>query len=51
VWPIALGSLAAAGTIDPRRLEGFEFAGELSLAGMLRPVRGALALPLAVGPS
>jgi magnesium chelatase family protein len=49
--PIALAILAAAGTIDPRRLEGFEFAGELSLAGMLRPLRGALALPLADGPS
>jgi len=46
--PIALGTLAAAGAIDPQRLEGFEFAGELSLAGVLRPVRGALALALAV---
>ena len=46
--PIALGILAAAGHIDPARLQGFEFAGELSLAGELRPVRGALALALAV---
>ena len=46
--PIALGILAAAGQVDPARLEGFEFAGELSLAGELRPVRGALALALAV---
>ena len=46
--PIALGILAAAGAIDPQRLEAFEFAGELSLAGELRPVRGALALALAV---
>jgi len=46
--PIALGILAAAGQIDAARLEGFEFAGELSLAGELRPVRGALALALAV---
>ena len=45
--PIALGILAAAGHIDPRA-ERFEFAGELSLAGELRPVRGALALALAV---
>ena len=45
--PIALGILAAAGEIDAARLEGFEFAGELSLAGELRPVRGALALALA----
>ena len=46
--PIALGILAAAGTIAPARLAGFEFAGELSLAGDLRPVRGALALGLAL---
>jgi len=46
--PIALGILAAAGQIDPARLDAFEFAGELSLAGELRPVRGALALALAV---
>ena len=46
--PIALGILAAAGQIDPQRLNSFEFAGELSLAGELRPVRGALALALAV---
>jgi magnesium chelatase family protein len=46
--PIALGILAAAGQIDAAKLAGFEFAGELSLAGELRPVRGALALALAV---
>ncbi len=46
--PIALGILAAAEVIDPRRLAACEFAGELSLAGDLRPVRGALALGLAV---
>ena len=45
--PIALGILAASELIDPLRLEAFEFAGELSLAGELRPVRGALALALA----
>ena len=45
--PIALGILAAAGTLDPTRLEGLEVAGELSLAGALQPVRGALALALA----
>ncbi|MBL8326078.1 MAG: YifB family Mg chelatase-like AAA ATPase [Rubrivivax sp.] len=44
--PIALGILAAAGTLDPQRLAGMEFAGELSLAGALRGVRGALALAL-----
>jgi magnesium chelatase family protein len=46
--PIAVGILAAAGQIDAQRLDGYEFAGELSLAGELRPVRGALALALAV---
>ena len=45
--PIALGILAAAGTIDVARLQGLEVAGELSLAGALQPVRGALALALA----
>jgi magnesium chelatase family protein len=46
--PIALGILAASGQIDAARLQRCEFAGELSLAGELRPVRGALALALAV---
>ena len=46
--PIALGVLAAQGLLDAGRLAGCEFAGELSLAGELRPVRGALALALAV---
>jgi magnesium chelatase family protein len=45
--PIALGILAAGGLLDPARLAACEFAGELSLAGELRPVRGALALALA----
>ena len=46
--PIALGILAAAGHIDAGRLEAFEFAGELSLGGDLRPVQGALAMALAL---
>jgi magnesium chelatase family protein len=46
--PVALGILAASGQIDALRLADHEFAGELSLAGELRPVRGALALGLAV---
>ena len=46
--PIALGILAASGQIDGNRLDGFEFAGELSLSGQLRPVRGALAMSLAL---
>jgi magnesium chelatase family protein len=46
--PIALGILAASGQIDPAQLVGHEFAGELSLSGELRPVRGALAMSLAL---
>jgi magnesium chelatase family protein len=46
--PIALGVLAAAGQLDAARLDAAEWAGELSLAGELRPVRGALALALAL---
>ncbi|MBB4843218.1 magnesium chelatase family protein [Paucibacter oligotrophus] len=46
--PIALGLLAASGQIDAQRLAGLECAGELSLSGELRPVRGALAMSLAL---
>ncbi|WHZ09825.1 MAG: AAA+ ATPase superfamily protein YifB/ComM, associated with DNA recombination [Burkholderiaceae bacterium] len=46
--PIALGILAASGQIDAAELSGHEFAGELSLSGELRPVRGALAMSLAL---
>ncbi len=46
--PMAIGILAASGVIDAARLDGIEFAGELSLAGDLRPIRGALALGLAL---
>ena len=46
--PIALGILAASGQIDATQLPGWEFAGELSLSGALRPVRGALATSLAL---
>lgn len=44
--PIALGILAASGQIPAARLAAHEFAGELSLSGELRPVRGALAMAL-----
>jgi len=47
--PIAIGILAASGQIDGARLAGYEFAGELSLSGELRAVRGALATSLALG--
>jgi magnesium chelatase family protein len=46
--PIALGILAASGQLDAEVLDRFEFAGELSLAGELRPVRGALAMAVAM---
>lgn len=44
--PIAVGILAAMGRIDPAALEGTLFAGELSLDGSVKGVRGVL--PLAV---
>jgi magnesium chelatase family protein len=44
--PIALGILAASGQVPGSALLGHEFAGELSLTGELRPVRGALAMAL-----
>lgn len=44
--PIALGILAASGQLAVESLAGLEFAGELSLTGDLRPVRGALAMAL-----
>jgi magnesium chelatase family protein len=46
--PIAIAILAASGQIDTRALDRFEFAGELSLNGELRPIRGALAMTFAV---
>jgi magnesium chelatase family protein len=46
--PIAIGILAASGQIDSAKLADYEFAGELSLSGQLRPVRGALAMSLAL---
>lgn len=45
--PIALGILAAQELLDSTLLARCEFAGELSLAGELRPIRGALPLALA----
>jgi magnesium chelatase family protein len=42
--PIALGILAASAQIPAAHLGEYEFAGELSLSGELRGVRGALAM-------
>ena len=46
--PIALGILAASGQIPAHELDRYEFAGELSLSGELRPIRGALAMTYAM---
>jgi magnesium chelatase family protein len=46
--PIALGILAASGQIPADALGQYEFAGELSLSGELRPIRGALAMTFAI---
>ena len=42
--PIALGILAASGQIPDTQFHQYEFAGELSLSGELRSIRGALAM-------
>jgi magnesium chelatase family protein len=42
--PIALGILAASGQIPAESLTRREFAGELSLTGALRPIRGVFAM-------
>jgi magnesium chelatase family protein len=44
--PMALGILAAQGDIPEDAIQGVLAAGELSLAGTLRPVRGALSLAM-----
>ncbi|MFO1250671.1 MAG: YifB family Mg chelatase-like AAA ATPase [Inhella sp.] len=46
--PIAIGLLAASGQLEGVQLDQLEWAGELSLSGELRPVRGALAQALAL---
>lgn len=45
---IALGILAASQQIPGEALARYEFAGELSLSGELRPIRGALAMSFAM---
>ena len=42
--PIAIGILVASRQLPPDRIDEYEFAGELSLSGALRPIRGALAM-------
>ncbi len=46
--PIAIGILAASAALPVEPLEGLGLLGELALDGRLRPVRGALALALAL---
>ncbi len=46
--PIALGILSASGQLPANELDQYEFAGELSLSGELRPIRGALAITFAM---
>ncbi|VVD69451.1 ATP-dependent protease [Pandoraea communis] len=46
--PIALGILAASGQLPEAGLRTHEFAGELSLTGELRAVRGGLAMASAI---
>jgi magnesium chelatase family protein len=46
--PIALGILAASEQMPSSELDRYEFAGELSLSGELRPIRGALAMTFAM---
>ncbi len=49
--PIALGILIASGQIKVADPDRYEFAGELSLSGELRPIRGALAMCVRTGKS
>ena len=44
--PIAVGIIAAEGVISPHLLGSFILAGELSLYGKVKPVRGALSIAL-----
>jgi magnesium chelatase family protein len=46
--PIAVGILAASEQVPANALDDLEFVGELSLTGAIRPIRGALAMALAV---
>ena len=44
---ISLAILAASGQLDPMKLESAFFLGELSLEGLLRPIRGTLPILIA----
>jgi len=44
--PIAVGILAATGTIKPEKPDGYILLGELALDGKIRPVKGALPISM-----
>ncbi|GAB4487207.1 MAG: YifB family Mg chelatase-like AAA ATPase [Thermodesulfovibrionales bacterium] len=44
--PVAVGIITSEGLIDPEVVRDFLFTGELSLDGMLKPVRGGLSMSL-----
>ena len=45
--PLAIGILAATGTVSPSKLNRYLIMGELSLDGGLQPIRGALPVSIA----
>jgi magnesium chelatase family protein len=46
--PLAIGMLDSTGEIEIRNLERFVFVGELSLDGLLKPVRGVLSIAMSL---
>lgn len=46
--PICIGILVASGQLDDKVVREFEFVGELSLSGQLRPITGSLAIARAI---
>lgn len=44
--PIALGIISSEGILNPDLFKGLVFAGELSLDGRIKPVRGALSIAI-----
>ncbi len=46
--PIAVAVLAASGAVEAASLDGLSLIGELALDGRLRPIRGALAMAMAL---
>ena len=46
--PLAIGMLVATGEIEVPKLERYVFVGELSLDGLLKPVRGVLSVAMSL---